>query len=155
MPDAQQLDQTYDFILQTFVQRGQAPHFTEIAQAFSLPPEQGKQRLHDLMAAGLPNWLFPDTDLITSFAPFNNLPTHYRVSIGGQQKWFAQCALEALAIGWLFPGQAVQIDAPCLESGTPLRVVVRDGVIEQAEPAGIVGYFSVPFREWRRNLPYA
>src|SRR5262245_28809768 len=97
MPDAQPLDQTYDFILQTFVQQGQAPHFTEIAQAFSLSPEQGKQRLHDLMAAGLPNWLFPDTDLITSFAPFNNLPTHYRVSIGGQQKWFAQCALEALA----------------------------------------------------------
>jgi len=34
--------------------------------------------------------LFPDTDYISSFAPFSNLPTQYRVSIGGEQKWFAQ-----------------------------------------------------------------
>ena len=155
MPDMQELDQTYNFILQTFVRRGQAPHFTEIAEAFSATPEQGKHRLHELMAAGLPNWLYPGTDLITSFAPFNNLPTHYRITIDGQQKWFAQCALEALAVCWLFPGRAVEINAPCLESGTPLRVVVRDGVIAQQEPAGIHGYFGVPFREWRRDLPYA
>jgi len=35
-------------------------------------------------------WLFPDTDYISSFAPFSNLPTQYRLTIGGEQKWFAQ-----------------------------------------------------------------
>ena len=29
-------------------------------------------------------------DYIVSFAPFNNLPTQYRITIEGQQKWFGQ-----------------------------------------------------------------
>ncbi len=42
------------------------------------------------MGAGTPSWLFPDTDQIASFAPLNNLPTQYRISVEGEQKWFAQ-----------------------------------------------------------------
>ena len=38
----------------------------------------------------MPAWLHPDTDYIVSFAPFHNLPTQYRISVDGQQKWFAQ-----------------------------------------------------------------
>ncbi len=76
MPDATQLDLTYDFILRTFVERGQAPHFTEVGRAFGVSPDEGRRFLYELMAAGLPNWLFPSTDLIASFAPFNNVPTH-------------------------------------------------------------------------------
>ena len=92
MVDTQELDQTYHFIMETFVERGQAPHYTEIARAFSVTPEEGKRMLHDLMEAQLPLpiWLFPDTDFIASFSPFNNLPTQYRISVDGQQKWFAQ-----------------------------------------------------------------
>ena len=90
MPDLQHLDQTYHFIMQTFVASGQAPHYTEIARAFGLPPEEGKRRLHDLMGCGMAMWLYPGTDLIASFAPFNNLPTQYRVTVDGEQKWFAQ-----------------------------------------------------------------
>ena len=92
MNDIKELDQTYHFIMEAFVERGQAPHFTEIARAFSVLPEEGKRRLHALMNAEvpLPIWLFPGTDLIASFSPFNNLPTQYRISVDGQQKWFAQ-----------------------------------------------------------------
>jgi hypothetical protein len=39
---------------------------------------------------GIPGWLHPHTDYIASFAPFNNLPTQYRITIEGQQKWFGQ-----------------------------------------------------------------
>lgn len=90
MADKQQLDRTYYFIMQSFVKRGFAPHFTEIAQEYSLPPDEGKRLLHELMNVGLPLWLYPKTDLIASFAPFNNLPTQYRITIDGEQKWFAQ-----------------------------------------------------------------
>jgi len=91
MQDTHQLDRTYHFILETFVRRGHAPHFTEIARAFSVPPDEGRKMLHDLMdEAKLPIWLYPETDLIASFAPFNNLPTQYRVTVDGQQQWFAQ-----------------------------------------------------------------
>lgn len=55
-----------------------------------MPPEEGKRLLHDLMELGQPNWLFAGTDLIASFAPFNNLPTQYKITIDGQRKWFAQ-----------------------------------------------------------------
>jgi hypothetical protein len=155
MPDATQLDQTYHYAMETIVARGQAPHYTEFAKKFSVSPDDGKKLLQDLMAAGLPNWLHPNTDLIASLAPFNNLPTHYRVSVDGEQKWFAQCGLEALAISWLFPGKTVEIDAPCLASGDALHVTMRDGVIEREDPDGLCLYFNIPFRKWRDNLPFA
>ena len=155
MADLAELDRTYHYILETIVARGQAPHYTEIAAHFAVSPDEGRRILHDLMAAGLPNWLHPGTDLIASFAPFNNLPTHYRVSVDGEQKWFAQCGLESLAISWLFPGRTVAIDAPCLASGDALHVEMRDGVIERAEPEGLCLYFNVPYRKWRDNLPFA
>jgi hypothetical protein len=90
MADKVQLDRTYHYILETFIQRGYAPHYTEIAQEFSVKPDEGKKLLQELMALPLPIWLYPETDLIASFAPFNNLPTQYRISFDGQQKWSAQ-----------------------------------------------------------------
>jgi len=35
------LDQTYDFILRTFVEKGQTPHFTEIGRTFGVSPDDG------------------------------------------------------------------------------------------------------------------
>ncbi|HUA54803.1 MAG TPA: organomercurial lyase [Candidatus Sulfotelmatobacter sp.] len=155
MPEPTELDRTYDFILRAFVADGTAPHFTAIARHFGVSPDEGRRRLHALMEAGLPNWLFPSTDLIASFAPFNNLPTQYRISVDGQQRWFAQCGLESLAMTWMFPGKTVVVDAPCLDCGEPLRVAVRDGAIEGAEPRGIWFYVDVPFRAWRTDLPFS
>ena len=155
MPEAMQLDRTYHYILETLIARGQAPHYTEIAKEFAVTPSKGKGMLHDLIASGLPNWLHPNTDLIASFAPFNNLPTHYRVTVDGEQKWFAQCGLEAVAISWLFPGKIVEVEAPCLSSGDLLRVTMRDGVIERENPAGLCLYFNIPLRKWSDNLPFA
>lgn len=152
---AAQLDQTYHYILSTLVARGQAPHFTEIAAKFGIPAEQGRRRLRELMAERLPNWLFPDTDLIASFAPFNNLPTQYRISVDGEQKWFAQCGLESLAMTWLFPGKRVTVSAPCLDCGEPIRVEIVDGEIERAEPGDIHFYVELPIKKWFANLSFA
>jgi len=90
MTDTERLDRAYHFIMETFVASGRAPHFTEIAKQFSMPPDDGKKLLHELMNTKLPIWLYPETDLIASFAPFNNLPTQYRITVDGHQKWFAQ-----------------------------------------------------------------
>ena len=84
------LDRVYHYALQTMVERGYAPHYTEIARAFGVAPEGGKQLLHDLMATGIPAWLHPSIDLIASIAPFNNLPTHYRIGVEGRALWFGQ-----------------------------------------------------------------
>ncbi|MCH8077047.1 MAG: hypothetical protein IIC64_14675 [SAR324 cluster bacterium] len=60
-----------------------------------------------------------------------------------------------MAVCWLFPGKEVTIDAPCLDCGEPVRVVVRDGEILRAEPEEITGYIDIPFGKWRDNLPYS
>ena len=85
------LDKTYQIIIQRMIKRGQAPHYTEIAEELGVPVEDGRKALHDLMSVGVPGiWLSSDTDYIGSFAPFSNLPTQYRITAGGKQKWFGQ-----------------------------------------------------------------
>jgi hypothetical protein len=65
--------------------------YTEIAEEAGVSVEEGRKALHDLIDAGIPAmWLYPETDLICSIAPFSNLPTQYRISVDGVQKWFGQ-----------------------------------------------------------------
>jgi hypothetical protein len=137
------------------VETGQAPHYTEIAAELGVPVEEGRKALHELFAAGIPGWLFPNTDLIASFAPFNNLPTQYRITIEGQQKWFGQWGFESLAVCWLFPGKKVQINSPCLDCGEPIQVEIKDGVILRVEPMDVMGYVAVPFWKWFQDTPYS
>ncbi|MDH4266932.1 MAG: hypothetical protein OEW45_14980 [Deltaproteobacteria bacterium] len=84
MSDIKVLDRAFHSIMEKMVQTGQAPHYTEIASELGAPMEEGRKILRDLFAAGVPGWLFPGTDYITSFAPFNNLPTQYRITNDGQ-----------------------------------------------------------------------
>jgi hypothetical protein len=90
MSESEQLDKTFQIIMKQMMETGQAPHFTEIAVQLDVPVEEGREAVHALFAPGFPGWLFPNTDYICSFPPFNNLPTQYRITIDGQQKWFAQ-----------------------------------------------------------------
>ncbi|HWR90360.1 MAG TPA: hypothetical protein VN260_08875 [Dissulfurispiraceae bacterium] len=91
MSKADMLDRVYNIILKRMAETGQAPHYTEIAAEAGLPVEEGRKALQELIAAGIPAmWLYPETDYICSFAPFSNLPTQYRISVDGVQKWFGQ-----------------------------------------------------------------
>ena len=85
------LDRTFSVIMHRMVESGQAPHHTEIAAELGVSPREGREALHKLFSLrNFPGWLNPETDTIVSFAPFNNLPTHYRLTIDGEQKWFGQ-----------------------------------------------------------------
>ncbi len=85
------LDRTFAVIMNRMVETGQAPHHAEIAAELGVSPEEGRAALHELFSLrGFPGWLYPKTDTIVSFPPFNNLPTHYRLTIDGEQKWFGQ-----------------------------------------------------------------
>jgi len=90
MTDPTILDRTFFIIMKTMVETGKAPFYTEIAAELGVSVEEGRKALHDLFSEMIPGWIYPKTDLITSFAPFNNLPTQYRLTIDGQQKWFGQ-----------------------------------------------------------------
>ncbi len=90
MSQPSQLDRTFSFVLKRMVETGQAPFYTEIAAELGVSVEEGRKALHDLLGLGIPGWVYPNTSYIVSFAPFNNLPTQYRITIDGQQKWFGQ-----------------------------------------------------------------
>ena len=90
MAETKQLDELYHYLMTTSVETGRAPHYTEIAKTFAVGPEEGKVLQHELIATGVPGWLHPDTELLASLAPFNNLPTHYRISVEGRKNWFGQ-----------------------------------------------------------------
>jgi hypothetical protein len=85
------LDRTFSIVMKGFVETGQAPHYTEIAAGLGVSPREGRHALRKLFAVrAIPGWLYPKVDTVVSLAPFNNLPTQYRITIDGEQKWFAQ-----------------------------------------------------------------
>ena len=90
MTDLALLDKTFHQIMRSLIDTGRAPHYTETAAALGVSIEQARQLFRDLEATGYSFFLHPETDQIVSMAPFNNLPNQYRVSIDGEQKWYAQ-----------------------------------------------------------------
>lgn len=85
-----QLDRTFSFILKRMIETGQAPFYTEIAAELGVSVEEGRKAVHALCGTGIAAWVFPNTDYIASLSPFSNLPTQYRITIGGDPKWFGQ-----------------------------------------------------------------
>ena len=141
MADLELLDRGYAAVMRRVVADGQAPHYTELGAELGIDLSDAKDLVHELVGM-TPGWVHPGTDYLASFPPFNMQPTHYRVAIDGDQRWFAQCGFEALAIRWLVPGQEVHIDAPCLCCGEPIAIVMSDEDIISIEPAEAVGYTS-------------
>jgi hypothetical protein len=84
------LDKAFQIIIRRFMASGQAPHYTEIAAQMDVPVEDGRKLLHELFSPDFPGWLAAGTDYVGSFPPFSNIPTQYRITIDGQQKWTAQ-----------------------------------------------------------------
>jgi hypothetical protein len=150
MVDLQLLDRAFTIVTQSFIERGHAATHVEVATALGLSMEEGRQLYRELVNGQYHSaWLEEGTDYIVSFAPFNNLPTHYRVTIDGQQKWFGQCGFEALAIRWLFPGKLVRVDTPCLDCGEPMALEFRDQNVLLVDPPEMVGYTGAPLGDLR------
>ena len=90
MSEPTQLDKTFQIIMKRMIETGKAPHYTEVAAELGVSLEEGRKTFHELFSPGFPGWLYPNTDYVVSFAPFNNLPTQYRITIEGEQKWYGQ-----------------------------------------------------------------
>ena len=104
MAEPHLLDRMFTALMHGTVETGRAPHYAELAPRLGLTVEDSRRLLLDVMQAYPIGWLHPETDYVASFPPLNNLPTQYRVTVRGEQKWFAQCGFEATSVTWLFPG---------------------------------------------------
>ncbi len=139
MADLELMDRGYGAIMRRIVTTAEAPHFTELAAELDIEIAEARDLIHDLVGV-TPGWTHPGTDYLASFPPFNLQPTQYRVTIDGEQRWYAQCGFEAMAIRWLVPGQEVRIDAPCLCCGEPISVTLHDEDLIVIDPPEAVGY---------------
>ena len=53
MTERAMLDRVYQLINQRFIDAGSAAHYTDLAAELAIPPEAGRQLLHELMDAGI------------------------------------------------------------------------------------------------------
>jgi hypothetical protein len=90
MADDRSAQQAYTSILRHLIRTGRAPHYTELAQILAVDPEAAKNLQREAAKSGVGCWFVEDTDYIESWAPFYNVPTQYRVTVEGEQKWYGQ-----------------------------------------------------------------
>ena len=89
---ADSIKSTYNAVLTHFVEHGRAPHYSELARSLNVPLDKARELQRETAAAGpvAGCWMAHDTDHIESWAPFSNVPTHFRISVDGIQRWFGQ-----------------------------------------------------------------
>jgi hypothetical protein len=92
MSDIEMIQRAFTTILAHFVATGRAPHYTELASSLGVGLDEARALQRDAAdaAPAATCWLAHDTDLIESWAPFSNIPTHYRVSVNGVPQWYGQ-----------------------------------------------------------------
>lgn len=90
--DNSQIQQAYTTVLEYFIEHGRAPHYVELASILNINIDEARVLIRDTAAAApiASCWLSHDTDYIESWAPFSNVPTHNRISVDGDQKWYGQ-----------------------------------------------------------------
>ena len=84
------MDRAYHFSMSRMVGTGVAAHYTEVAAQLGCGLEEARLIVHSLMDPLTPGWVHPETDWIATFTPFASIPTQYRITVEGQQKWFGQ-----------------------------------------------------------------
>lgn len=144
------VQRAYSAIQHHFIELGRAPHYTELAGIVGVDVEEARRLQAEAIELGVGAWFIRDTDIIESFAPFYNVPTATRVSVGDEQRWFAQCGLEALTLRFVFPGREVHVEESCRDCGEPVVIVMKDEEFLAIEPETAVGHFNPPFNPERR-----
>ncbi len=90
MLDNTLVQRAYTIVVEHFMKTGRAPHYTELAATLGLPPEEARQAQHKAAESSIGCWFANGIDYVESWAPFSNIPTHYLVSIKGEQRWYGQ-----------------------------------------------------------------
>ncbi len=90
MEEAAWVQRVYTSVVEHFVKTGRAPHYTELAGTLGLRPDEARQLQHKAAESSVGCWFANDIDYVQSWAPFSNIPTHYFVTIQGNQKWYGQ-----------------------------------------------------------------
>ena len=144
MSDNPSVQQIYTTVLQHFIKTGRAPHFTELASNLKIDPDQAKRLQHAAADAGVGSWFIKGADYVECWAPFSNVPTHHLIEVNGEQKWYGQCGLEALATCWMFPKTEVKVISRCVHCAELVTIIMQDGEVLSSDPVTAVGHMNAP-----------
>ena len=97
-------------ILDAFVATGRAPSVGDIMATLGVSRPAVLDAFREIGSIDT-FWVEKGTENIRILSPFANLTTPYKVTIAGEQKWYAVCGSGALAIWVFFLGETVQVDA--------------------------------------------
>jgi hypothetical protein len=148
------LTRAYHVLMTAFVARGRALHYTELATTLGITPAAALDVQYGLTTSGIPIFTQARTDYLAALTPLSSIPTHCRIAVDGEQRWYAICAVEALAVSWLFPGRVVTITSPCLDCNEEVRIVMRDGVTMEVSPPTAVVHTNIPAARWSEDWAY-
>jgi hypothetical protein len=84
------VQRAYTAVVEQFVKTGRAPQYTELVTTLGVPPEEARQVQRKAAGSSIACWFVKETDYVESWAPFSNVPTHYLVTIKGDQEWYGQ-----------------------------------------------------------------
>lgn len=90
MAESVEVQRAYTAIMRHSLEDGVAPHYTTLAKTLGVAPDEARDLQAEAAKASIGCWISHDTDYVHSFAPFSNLPTQYRVTVDGKQKWYGQ-----------------------------------------------------------------
>ncbi len=146
--------QVRKLIQDSFVATGRAPVLADLMRSPGISREEVLQAFREIATIDT-FWVEKGTENIRILSPFANLPTPYKITVDGAQKWDAVCGIEALGIWVYFPGKVVQVDAYCRDCGAPMRLKLKDGQILERPDDPMVAHLGVPVARWMADLPYA
>ncbi|ORB55464.1 hypothetical protein BST43_14780 [Mycobacteroides saopaulense] len=152
-------------VMAEVLSRGTAPTIAELLAEFAMSDEELAPLLRDLEGAicvarqdeeHADCQTFQDEMLtepqpslgeLVYARPFATFKNHYPITVGGQQKWYAECAVEACAISGQFPGAEVIVDSVCRQTKEPVRLVGRDGFLVDYSPVTLRVHLGFPVSE--------
>lgn len=132
-------------ILRGFLETGRAPEMDEIARETDLTDDQLSSSLRKL-EGGI--CLIMKGGDIYSFPPFANYVSRFPITVDGEQRWFAECAMESTSPSFMFPGREVTVNSECRYSGEPIEINQKDGMLLSYSPVGAVLHVGLPLRKW-------
>lgn len=151
-----EVKRAYVETLQFIVEQGRAPHFTELSTILRVGVERALELQRAAAQAGIGSWFLSDTDFVECWAPFSSIPTNHLISIDGEQRWYGQCGLEALAATWVVPDRDVRVDSFCLDCGDTVTVMQRNGELLDVDPVAAVGHMNKPLSsaDWDKRASF-
>ena len=137
-------------IYRTFVDRGSPPSAAETAEALGML-EGDSIDAYRRLAEGHVIVLEPGSTDIWMANPLSARPTGFEVTTSDGRSFYGNCSWDAPGVLAML-GSDGTVASRCPDCDEPLELVVEGG--NMRGPAGAVGHFLVPARQWWDDIGF-